>query len=60
MADANILQGVIFHEDTVDDTDTIESELAAAKNKNSESILKPLETKPKSLKLKPAAHRVRL
>lgn len=60
MADANILQGAIFHEDAVEDTEAIEaikSDQVAARNKNAENIMKPLETKPKPLKLKPAVHR---
>lgn len=63
MADANILQGAIFHEDAVEDTEAIEaikSDQVAARNKNAENIMKPLETKPKPPKLKPAVHRVRL
>ncbi|RVW88715.1 hypothetical protein CK203_043793 [Vitis vinifera] len=60
MADANILQGAIFHEDAVEDTEAIEaikSDQVAARNKNAENIMKPLETKPKPPKLKPAVHR---
>ena len=63
MADANFLQGAIFQEDAVEDndaTESIKSDQVAAGNKNTENIVKSLETKPKPLKPKPAAHRVRL
>ncbi|RVW34344.1 hypothetical protein CK203_100992 [Vitis vinifera] len=43
-----------------EDTEAIEaikSDHVAARNKNAENIMKPLETKPKPPKLKPAVHR---
>lgn len=62
MADANIFQGAIFHEDNVEDTNGIESsesaELSGQKN-NGENLSKLVEPMPKQTKpsLKPAAHR---
>ncbi|XP_043709847.1 uncharacterized protein LOC122658795 [Telopea speciosissima] len=60
MADANILQGAIFHEDTAEDIE--ESEVAESEqlqSKNEENHRKPLQSKPnhQKSKPKPAAHR---
>ncbi|XP_062174426.1 uncharacterized protein LOC133879728 isoform X1 [Alnus glutinosa] len=60
MADANILQGAIFHEDAMEDAEEIET----VKSEQHESrkgnlVWNPLESKSKQLKdkSKPAAHR---
>lgn len=63
MADANILQGAIFH-DSVEDAeeiDAVQSKQHESQTGNSEYLGNPLETKSKQLKdkSKPAAHRVR-
>ena len=58
IADANILQGAIFHEDAAEESDGP----AATGNQNGkgENKWNPLESRPKQLKSrpKPAAHRV--
>ncbi|KAG2669700.1 hypothetical protein I3760_14G045200 [Carya illinoinensis] len=61
MADANILQGAIFH-DSVEDAeeiDAVQSKQHESQTGNSEYLGNPLETKSKQLKdkSKPAAHR---
>ncbi|KAF8402168.1 hypothetical protein HHK36_013120 [Tetracentron sinense] len=61
MADANILQGAIFQEDTAEDiegNEAVETVQVDVQNKNGENLRK-LETKPNQLKNKPrpAAHR---
>ena len=61
MTDANILQGAIFHEDPVEDTEGIETNKSNALLKgNGENSFNPLESKTKQVndKAKPAAHRV--
>ena len=63
MADVNIFQGDIFHEDALDDfeeAESAESESADSGQGNGESVRRTLEVKPKQRrpKLKPAAHRV--
>lgn len=63
MADVNILQGVIFHEDVVDGVDGTEilhSDEDENRKGKSENSWNPLESKAKQLKnkSKPAAHRV--
>lgn len=62
MADFNIFQGAIFHEDALDDfeeSETAESDLAERREGNEGSVPRTLEAKPKQVrqKLKPAAHR---
>ncbi|XP_062080997.1 uncharacterized protein LOC133785790 isoform X2 [Humulus lupulus] len=64
MTDANILQGAIFHEDAMEDTDGIEpnkSDQSESRKGNGENLWNPLESKSKQLnnksKPKPAAHR---
>ncbi|XP_010524652.1 PREDICTED: uncharacterized protein LOC104802652 [Tarenaya hassleriana] len=61
MADANILQGHIFHDDVGEDEHIAAPEPIQGENQknNGESQRKPLESKPKQLKQKPkpAAHR---
>ncbi|XP_068666784.1 uncharacterized protein [Aristolochia californica] len=61
IADANILQGAIFHEDCAKDIDAsevIEFDQTDVENKKGESLAKPLQplNQPRS-KLRPAAHR---
>lgn len=61
MADANIFQGALFHEDdmeVMEETDIAESDIANGRKGNVESHGKT-ETKPNQLKhkLRPAAHR---
>lgn len=63
MADVNILQGAIFHEDVVDGvdgTDVLNSDEDENQKGKFESSWNPLESKTKQLKnkSKPAAHRV--
>lgn len=63
MADVNILQGAIFHEDVVDGVDRSEilnSDEDENRKGKFENSWNPLESKPKQLKnkSKPAAHRV--
>ena len=63
MADANILQGAIFHEDVKEDIDRIEvteSNQGERQKGNGENEFNSLEPKPKLIKdrHKPAAHRV--
>lgn len=60
MTDANILQGAIFHEDSVGIIDVVESKKVEGQKGNGENQWKPLESKPRQLndKPKPAAHRV--
>ncbi|KAK9944653.1 hypothetical protein M0R45_010213 [Rubus argutus] len=60
MTDANILQGAIFHEDPVEDTEGIETNKPNPPRKgNGENSFNPLESKTKQVndKAKPAAHR---
>ncbi|XP_022758773.1 uncharacterized protein LOC111305465 isoform X5 [Durio zibethinus] len=62
MADANILQGAIFHEDAMEDIDRIELNEAnqgEIQKVNGENQFNSLESKPKQIKdrPKPAAHR---
>ncbi|KAK4845717.1 hypothetical protein QYF36_008284 [Acer negundo] len=62
MADANILQGAIFHEDAFEDIDrveVVESKQSEGQKGNGEIRWDPLESKPRQLKdkPKPAAHR---
>ncbi|XWS47166.1 hypothetical protein CRYUN_Cryun14cG0130000 [Craigia yunnanensis] len=62
MADANILQGAIFHEDVMEDIDRIEATEANQGERqkgNGENQFNSLESKPKQIKdrPKPAAHR---
>ncbi|XP_042509488.1 uncharacterized protein LOC122085112 [Macadamia integrifolia] len=60
MADANILQGAIFHEDTAEDIEENEvAESEQLQSKNEENRRKPLQSKPNHQKSKPrpAAHR---
>lgn len=64
MADANILQGAIFHEDIMEvaeELETVKSEQHESRKGNLENLWNPLESKSKQLKdkSKPAAHRVR-
>lgn len=64
MADANILQGAIFHEDAAEnaeDIETVRSEQHESRKGNLENLWNPLDTKSMQLKdrSKPAAHRVR-
>ncbi|XP_042435289.1 uncharacterized protein LOC122021258 isoform X1 [Zingiber officinale] len=61
IADANILQGAIFHEgNAVDDLSDIESDHAGKEKKIDENLGKPIQAKRKRLREtpKPAAHRV--
>ena len=63
MADANILQGAIFHEDVMEDIDrieVIEANQGERQKGNGENEFNSLESKPKLIKdmPKPAAHRV--
>ncbi|KAM5562963.1 hypothetical protein ABKV19_017917 [Rosa sericea] len=57
MTDANILQGAIFHEDPVEDTDGTNP--PGSRKGNGENSFNPLESKTKQVnnKAKPAAHR---
>ncbi|XP_021907266.1 LOW QUALITY PROTEIN: uncharacterized protein LOC110821655 [Carica papaya] len=62
MADANILQGAIFHEDAMEDTEcseVVESDQVGQQKGNGENRWNPLESKTKKQKPKPkpAAHR---
>ncbi|KAI4354206.1 hypothetical protein L6164_003096 [Bauhinia variegata] len=62
VADANILQGAIFHEDAVEEHDgsaAIEPAQGENGNRKGENLWNPLESRPKQLKSKskPAAHR---
>ncbi|XP_007049623.2 PREDICTED: uncharacterized protein LOC18612656 [Theobroma cacao] len=62
MADANILQGAIFHEDVIEDIDRIEvteANQGERQKENGENQFSSLESKPKWIKdrPKPAAHR---
>ncbi|KAF5446466.1 hypothetical protein F2P56_032093 [Juglans regia] len=62
MADANILQGAIFHEDAMEDAEEIEpskSEQSESRKGKSENLWNPLDTKSKQIKdkSKPAVHR---
>lgn len=66
MTDANIFQGAIFHEDSVeevDGTETNKSDQSESRKGNVENLWNALESKSKQLndksKPKPAAHRVR-
>lgn len=61
MTDANILQGAIFHEDTVR-MDVVESGQCESQKDSGENCLNASQSKPKQLKdqIKPAAHRVSL
>ena len=63
MADANILQGAIFHEDAVEDNVVTTTESAQFDNQkiNVENLPKSLEAKPRQENPtpKPAVHRVR-
>ncbi|XP_021720157.1 uncharacterized protein LOC110687822 [Chenopodium quinoa] len=61
MADANIFQGALFHEndmEVMEETDISESDMSNGRKGNVDSLAKT-ETKPKQLKhkLRPAAHR---
>ena len=63
IADANIFQGAIFHEDNVEDTNGIGSSESAefsSQKSNGENFSKLVEPMPKQTtpSLKPAAHRV--
>ena len=65
MADANILQGAIFHDDDVEDTEEIltnNAPQADGQKKVSDDVPKTLGAKPKQgvTLNKPAAHRVKL
>ncbi|MBA0653147.1 hypothetical protein Goklo_020349 [Gossypium klotzschianum] len=62
MADANILQGAIFHEDVAEEIGRIElteANRGERQKGNEENQFNPLESKPKQIKdrPKPAAHR---
>ncbi|XWS76015.1 hypothetical protein CRYUN_Cryun01aG0141400 [Craigia yunnanensis] len=62
MADANILQGAIFHEDIMEDidrTEITEANQGQRQKENGENQFNSLESKPKRIKdrPKPAAHR---
>ncbi|KAL2932738.1 Protein EDS1 [Bienertia sinuspersici] len=62
VADANIFQGALFHEDNLEvmeEAEVTESDVANGRKGNVESYAKTLETKSKHLKPKwrPAAHR---
>lgn len=62
VADANILQGALFHEDDmeyVEETEIAEVDITNGQQGNIESRKKTLDAKPKQLnrKIKPAAHR---
>ncbi|KAL2488244.1 lipase class 3 family protein [Forsythia ovata] len=59
MADANIFQGAIFHEDPEEDVHGLESTQLDSQMNNGENFSKSPEPKPKQTKLtpKPAAHR---
>lgn len=60
MADANILQGAIFHEDVTEDIEGDEEPVEIdTQDKNGEPLMKPLKVKANQLKPKPkpAAHR---
>jgi hypothetical protein len=64
MADANILQGAIFHEDVMEfaeEIETVKPEQLESRKGNLENLWNPLESKSKQQKdkSKPAAHRVR-
>lgn len=62
MADANILQGAIFHEDAMEDAEEIETDKSEQhESRKGNLVWNPLESKSKQLKdkSKPAAHRVR-
>jgi len=63
MADANILQGAIFHEDAIEDNcgiSTTESTQVDSRKINVENPSRSLEEKPRQSKPipKPAVHRV--
>ncbi|KAM0056814.1 hypothetical protein Hdeb2414_s0006g00222921 [Helianthus debilis subsp. tardiflorus] len=63
MADANILQGAIFHDDVVEDTDEVFTKIshgADGQKKGSDDIPRTLGAKPQQgvASAKPAAHRV--
>ncbi|XP_077226718.1 lipase class 3 family protein [Tasmannia lanceolata] len=62
IADANILQGAIFHEDFtegIEENGVIKSDQVDCQNKRGENLGKPLQPQPNDLKdkSKPAAHR---
>lgn len=62
MADANILQGAIFHEDVMEfaeEIETVKPEQLESRKGNLENLWNPLESKSKQQKdkSKPAAHR---
>ncbi|OMO60027.1 Lipase, class 3 [Corchorus capsularis] len=62
MADANILQGAIFHEDVMEDmgqTEVNEAKIGERKKGNGENQFNSLESKPQQIndRPKPAAHR---
>lgn len=63
MADANILQGAIFHEDAMEDIDGTETCRSDQSEVRKGNVWNPLESKSKQLndksKPKPAAHRVK-
>lgn len=60
MADANIFQGAIFHEDNAEDTHGTESAERKSDRNNGDNISKPVDPMAKQTKSgpKPAAHRV--
>lgn len=60
MADANIFQGAIFHDNAMEDVNRIESTEFDSQMGNGENGSRPMETNPKQTKFtpKPAAHRV--
>lgn len=65
IADANIFQGAIFHEDALEEIEGNEvhkHDQAGGQNQKGQNIEKPLQAKSDQLKNKPkpAAHRVRL
>ncbi|KZV25731.1 hypothetical protein F511_04792 [Dorcoceras hygrometricum] len=59
MADANIFQGAIFHEDAMADLNGIEDAEPNSEMNNREDVSNSMETKPKQTKFthKPAVHR---
>lgn len=61
MADANILQGAIFHEDAIEDpygSGLTESAEVESQKENAGDLPKILEAKQVKSSAKPAAHRV--
>lgn len=65
IADANIFQGAIFHEDALEEiegNEVLKHDPAGGQNQKGQNVGKPFQAKSDQLKNKPkpAAHRVRL